>query len=147
MKLSENFHLDEFLRSDTAARQDYTEQYEPSEEVLDNLKFLAQELENVRHLLGHPILISSGYRCLRLNRHLGSRDTSKHVLGLAVDFTSKAGTPEEIVRQIVDSDIEYDQIILEYDRWVHLAFTQDNPRKESLIIDKKGVRPFENTTT
>lgn len=139
MKLSPHFSLEELIHSDTATRLDIDNT--PSEEVMDNLKFLAEKLENVRALLHNPMLVSSGYRSYALNDHLGSKRTSAHTRGFAVDFISPSfGTPEEIVEAIVNSDIEYDQVILEFGRWVHLAFTPDEPRKEALIIDKKGVR-------
>jgi hypothetical protein len=144
MKLTTHFTLEELIQSDTATRLDIDNT--PDSEVMDNLIFLAGKLENVRDLLGYPMLISSGYRSLPLNRHLGSKDTSAHTKGLAIDFISpNYGTPRDIVAAIVESNIDYDQVILEFDRWVHLAFTQtDVPRKQSLIIDKEGVKPFEN---
>lgn len=142
MKLTANFNLEELTHSDTATRLDIDNT--PTSEVIDNLIFLAGKLQNVRDLLGHPMLISSGYRSLPLNRHLGSKDSSKHVKGLAVDFICPSfGNPRAVVECIVDSNIDYDQVILEFDKWVHLAFTQsDAPRKQALIIDKKGVRNF-----
>jgi hypothetical protein len=142
VNLSPNFTLEELTHSETAVRCldiDNT----PSEEVMDNLKFLAEKLEDVRVLLRNPMLVSSGYRSLILNRHLGSKDTSSHVKGLAVDFISPSfGNPEAIVKTIVESDIQYDQVILEFNRWVHLSFAKEKPRLQSLIIDKKGVRNF-----
>jgi len=141
MNLSPHFSLEELTHSDTATRLDIDNT--PSVEVLENLQFLCNNLERVRDLLNYPMLISSGYRSLELNKHLGSKDTSAHVKGLAVDFISpNFGSPKSIVESIVNSDIEYDQVILEFDRWVHLAFTPGEPRKQALIIDKKGVRHF-----
>jgi hypothetical protein len=65
---------------------------------------------------------------------------------LAVDFISPSyGNPCSIVSAIVKANINYDQVILEYDRWVHLSFHPTQPRKQALIIDRKGVRPFEDT--
>ena len=141
MRLSKHFSLEELTQSDTAVRLDIDNT--PSEEVMDNLKFLAEKLEDVRVLLRNPMLVSSGYRSLLLNRHLGSRDTSSHVKGLAVDFISPSfGTPEDIVKAIVESNTQYDQVILEFNRWVHLSFAKENPRLQALIIDKQGVRTF-----
>ena len=141
MRLSPHFTLAELIHSETAARLDIDNT--PSEEIIDNLKFLSEKLEYVRVLLGSPMLISSGYRSCLLNDALGSKRTSAHTRGLAVDFISPSfGTPKEIVQAIVDSDIEYDQVILEFDRWVHLAFSKDEPRKQALIINKEGVTLF-----
>jgi zinc D-Ala-D-Ala carboxypeptidase len=89
------------------------------------------------------MLINSGFRCHGLNDFLGSKRTSSHTKGLAVDFISPSfGSPRSIVDTIVKADINYDQVILEYDRWVHLSFHPDKPRKQALIIDKKGTRLF-----
>ena len=141
MKLSPHFSLEELTHSDTATRLDIDNT--PTVEIIDNLTFLAEQLEDVRNLLGTPMLVSSGYRSLSLNRHLGSKDTSAHTKGLAIDFISPSyGNPDSIVKAIVESSIEYDQVILEFGRWVHLAFSKDAPRKQALIIDKKGVRHF-----
>ena len=144
MKLSPNFSLSEFTASQICERKGWDNT--PSPEILNNLKFLAEKLEDVRVLLRNPMLVSSGYRSRSLNAHLGSRDTSSHIKGLAVDFISPSfGSPEAIVKAIVESDIQYDQVILEFNRWVHLSFAKESPRLQSLIIDNKGVRRFENT--
>jgi zinc D-Ala-D-Ala carboxypeptidase len=146
MKLSPHFDLEEFIHSDTATRLDIDNT--PTVEVIDNLTFLAGELEYVRDILGHPMLISSGFRCNALNDHLGSKRTSSHTKGLAVDFICPSfGNPRSVVSAIVMANINYDQVILEYDRWVHLSFHPTEPRNQALIIDKEGTRPFEDTTT
>ena len=146
MKLSPHFSLEELTHSDTATRLNIDNT--PTVAVIDNLTFLAEKLEHVRVLLCNPMLVSSGYRSIILNRFLGSRDNSSHVKGLAVDFISPSfGSPEAIVKAIVESDIQYDQVILEFNRWVHLSFAKEKPRLQSLIIDKKGTRPFEDITS
>ena len=94
------------------------------------------------------MLISSGFRCNALNDHLGSKRTSSHTKGLAVDFICPSfGNPHSVVSAIVLANINYDQVILEYDRWVHLSFHPTKARNQALIIDKKGTQPFEDTTT
>jgi len=138
---SPHFSLDELTFSETAARKGIDNT--PSDDVLDNLYKTAMEMENVRELLGNnPILISSGYRSLSVNELLGSKPTSAHIRGLAVDFTCpKFGDPHDIVDAIFGSDILYDQIILEFNLWCHLAFPADgeSARKKALIINKKGT--------
>ncbi len=138
---SPNFSMDELTHSDTAARHGIDNT--PNENEKDNLYKLAMELENVRKLLNNkPIYVSSGYRCLALNKLLGSKRTSAHIRGLAVDFTCRQfGTPNEIVFAIINSDIPYDQVILEFDRWVHLSFCEDQetPRRQALVINKEGA--------
>lgn len=138
---SPHFSLDELIFSETATRKGIDNT--PDDSALDNLYKTAMEMENVRELLdNNPILISSGYRCLALNELLGSKPTSAHIRGLAVDFTCpKFGDPDDIVDTIFRSHIQYDQIILEFDKWVHIAFPKDgeSARKKALIINKKGT--------
>ncbi len=137
--LSNNFTLDEFTNSQTAIRNGIDNS--PTPEVLENLKTIAEQLENIRNLLGTPILISSGYRCPELNALVKGAKNSQHLLGQAVDFTSpKFGTPKQIVEAIRNSNIEYDQIILEFDRWVHFSYKKSGNKLQALVIDTAGTR-------
>ncbi|MEB0233348.1 D-Ala-D-Ala carboxypeptidase family metallohydrolase, partial [Undibacterium sp. 10I3] len=80
-----------------------------------NLRRLAEFFEQVRHALGDvPVLISSGYRCPRLNQLVGGQPDSAHLQGLAADFKAPAyGTPCEICQHLVGSALPFDQLILE----------------------------------
>ena len=123
IKLSNNFKLKEFLRSDTADKYGLDNRISMTE--IERLYYVAQSMERVRILLGDtPIIITSGYRSPELNRKIGGSLTSDHVLGYAVDFTHRL-KPSEIIRIISNSDLEYDQLIDEFGRWVHISF---NPR-------------------
>jgi hypothetical protein len=54
-------------------------------------------------------------------------------------------TPDDVVKAIIASDIPYDQIIREFDRWTHISVPNEpngKPRKQALIIDKQGTRPY-----
>ena len=138
---SPNFSMDELTHSDTAARHGIDNT--PNDNQKENLYKLAMEMEDVRELLNNkPIYVSSGYRSLALNELLGSKKTSSHIKGLAVDFTCRQfGTPNEIVFALINSDIPYDQVILEFDRWVHISFCEDEetPRRQALVINKEGT--------
>ena len=138
---SPNFSMDELTHSDTAERHGIDNT--PNDNEKENLYKLAMEMEDVRELLNNkPIFVSSGYRCLALNELLGSKKTSAHTKGLAADFTCRQfGTPNEIVFALINSSIPYDQVILEFDRWVHISFCEDQetPRRQALIINKQGT--------
>ena len=122
MNLSPNFTLDEFVRSDTADREGIDNT--PNNAVINNLRRVAYTLEIVRLVFDSPIYISSGYRCLYLNRAVGSDDTSKHMDGLAVDFNIAGYTPEESVDQI-RTIVGFNTLIQEFGRWVHLDLSSD----------------------
>lgn len=144
MYLSKNFTLEEFTFSETAQRHGIDNT--PPEEVIDNLKLLALSLEKIREILGgKPIHVTSAYRSPEVNRMVGSKPTSDHVLGLAADFVCPSfGVPDYVVRAILASDIPYKQVIREFDRWTHFAIPKEGEeaKKQALIIDKSGTRTY-----
>ena len=102
-----------------------------------NLRRLARSLESIQQLLGHPLTITSAYRSPELNRLVGGVPTSRHALGLAVDFVCPAfGNAFEVALEIASSSIRFDQIIHEYGRWAHfgLAPRGTKARRELLTI-------------
>ena len=144
MKLSDHFSLDELTLSQEAIRNKINN--EPGVQTLENLKFLASQLEEVRSVLGNrAILISSGYRCATLNSLVGSKPTSAHIKGLAADFTCPSfGSVRDVINTIIGSDIQYDQIIYEFNSWCHIGFAEQGktPRLQKLVIDRQGTRPY-----
>jgi len=132
VQLSPHFSLSEFTISQTASRLGVDNT--PDETVIARLKQTAEGMEEVRDLLGgKPILISSGYRSLAVNRALGSSDTSAHVKGYAVDFICPAfGSPLAICKALSKSKgFEFDQLIEEKGQWVHISF---DPRMRGQVL-------------
>jgi zinc D-Ala-D-Ala carboxypeptidase len=114
----------------------------PNEKELANLQKLAEFLEQVKTTLdGKPIMINSAFRSKQVNDSVGSKDTSQHRLGYAADFKVPGMTPDEVVRAIIASDLQFDQIIREFDAWTHISISP-SPRRQALIIDRAGTRPF-----
>ena len=138
MKLSTYFSLSEMIQSGYATRHGIDNT--PNAEALANLRYTAEQLDRVRSLLGVPVLISSGYRCEKVNTAINGSKNSQHLRGQAVDFTAPSfGNPEQIAKAIANSHIPFDQLILEYGAWVHVSFTK-NPRGQILTIDRAGTR-------
>jgi zinc D-Ala-D-Ala carboxypeptidase len=142
VRLSEHFTLAEMTRSQMAKRHGIDNT--PNDMQLENLKTLAKGMELVRTKLDSlPIIISSGFRCEALNDLLKSKRTSKHIAGLACDFTCDRYSHVERVFDVIrESSIPFDQLILEYNSWIHIAFPVegDEPRRQVLTIDKSGVK-------
>ena len=114
----------------------------PNEKELANLQKLAEFLEQVKTTLdGKPIMINSAFRSKQVNDSVGSKDTSQHRLGYAADFKVPGMTPDQVVRAIIASDLQFDQIIREFDAWTHISISP-SPRRQALIIDRAGTRPF-----
>jgi len=150
MKLSPHFSLEELCFSQTATRLGI--ENVPNAEALENLKRLCNEgLEPLRDFIKKPIVVSSGYRCLRLNTAIGSSSNSGHIKGLASDLRAIGMSTEQLMRAAIQSGIEWDQLIMEFVNsdgsggWLHCAIAQvgKKPRGQHLVIDKTGTRFFE----
>ncbi len=140
MQLTKNFTLAEFTESDTAERVGIDNT--PSANALANLKKTAEGMQKVRDLLGKPISISSGYRSPALNRYIGGSSSSHHCFGYAVDFKSPSfGTPYEVTKAIIASDIKYDQIIWE-GTWVHISFSPAMRMQKLTATFKNGKATY-----
>ena len=141
MNLSEHFTYEELTHTDHR-EFDNT----PNEQELENLKRLAAFLEEVKSVLGgKPIMVNSAFRCKQVNDAVGSKDSSQHRIGCAADLRIPAMTPDEVVRAVIASDLPFDQVIREFDRWTHISVPntpEAKPRRQALIIDKAGTRPF-----
>jgi zinc D-Ala-D-Ala carboxypeptidase len=141
MQLSEHFSLEE-LTATSHREFDNT----PKANELANLMRLAALLEQVKTVLGgKPVMINSGFRSKQVNDSVGSKDTSQHRLGCAADIRVPGMTPNEVVQALIKSNIGYDQLIREFDSWTHISVPNTPstaPRKQVLIIDRQGTRPY-----
>jgi uncharacterized protein YcbK (DUF882 family) len=139
--MTEHFTLEELTHTDHR-EFDNT----PNDAELENIKRLAEFLEEVKTVLGgKPIMVNSAFRSKQVNDAVGSKDTSQHRIGCAADIRVPSMTPDEVVRAVIASGIGYDQIIREFDRWTHISVPNQasgTPRRQALIIDKQGTRVF-----
>ena len=144
MNLTPHFTLEELTVSETAERNGWDNS--PTDAELANLTRLADFLEQVKVVLGgKPIMVNSAFRSKRVNDAVGSKDTSQHRIGCAADIRVPGMTPDQVVKAVIASGIGYDQVIREFDRWTHISVPNSDstaPRKQALIIDKAGTRPF-----
>jgi uncharacterized protein YcbK (DUF882 family) len=140
-KLTEHFTLEELTHTDHR-EFDNT----PNDAEKANLERLALFLEQVKEVLGgKPIMVNSAFRCKAVNDAVGSKDTSQHRIGCAADIRVPSMTPDQVVKAVIASGIGYDQLIREFDRWTHISVPNtagDNPRRQSLIIDRAGTRLY-----
>lgn len=143
MKLSPNFSLKELTQSEYAERHGLDN--EPDEKVIENLKRLAALLEEVRALCGTPIIVSSGYRSPQVNAGIGGSKTSQHMFGCAADIRALKMSIDDLMKKIVGSNIKYDQVIKEFNSWVHISIPNTpsaKPRMQKLVIDRAGTRTY-----
>jgi zinc D-Ala-D-Ala carboxypeptidase len=143
MKISEHFTLEELTFSEAAARLGLDNT--PNPVVITNLCRIAAVMEQIRMLLeNNLIVIHSGYRSEGVNKAIGGVVTSAHCHGLACDFVClEFGTPGQVAMAILKSDIEYDQLILEYG-WVHVGLAQEGlPLRHEALTKRSQAAPYE----
>ena len=139
MKLSDNFTLNEMIRSNTAVRLNIDQT--PSQLVIDNLRALCvNTLEPLRYLVKQPINVNSGYRSERLNKAVKGSKTSQHLIGQAADITVSSMPIEYLFKLIINSDIPFDQVIQEFDTWIHISFNPLGNRNQALRAIKVNGR-------
>ena len=90
-------------------------------------------------------MVNSAFRSKQVNDAVGSKDTSQHRIGCAADIRIPGMTPDEVVKAVIASDLGFDQVIREFDRWTHISVpntSEAKPRRQALIIDKSGTRVY-----
>jgi len=133
-QLTPHFTLAELTASATAVQRGIDNTTTPT--VLVNLQRLAETLERVRALGGKAIIVSSAYRSPAVNAAVGGVGNSAHQTGLAADINRSGSTPYDFGMDIIKSDIQFDQLIHEFGRWVHIGLAEDGkkPRRQLLTI-------------
>jgi len=162
MKLSKNFTLDELLKSPSAIRWGFEEQFTPTQDIVNNLTLLCNKvLQPIRDILKDTLTVSSGYRCPRLNAKIGGAYTiingkpvqsSQHCFGQAADINYlKQGAEHNnlilaAVKELMsDPAFVFDQCIVEFGTdtnpaWVHISYSEKKNRMQVLRAYKSGKK-------
>lgn len=143
--MTPNFTLAELTRSATGQRLGIDNT--PRADHLYKLTLTAELLERVRTLLGCPVIVTSGYRCMALNIAVGGVTSSDHARGQAADIVAPAfGTPYEIAKKLAPmvSVLGIGQLILEGiagKQWVHISTRMaDKPVNRVITITDSGAQ-------
>jgi len=144
MKLSDNFSLIEFTKSQTAERKGI--ENNPNEIHVIAMESLCHHiLERIRSAFGKPVMINSGYRSVALCEAIGSKSTSQHCDGEAADIEIYGVSNYDLAKYI-EKNLNFDQLILECwdgiepnSGWVHVSYVNDNAnRKDVLTYTRAG---------
>ena len=133
MRLSENFTMAEFTKSQTAERRGIDNT--PEGEHLDAAVALFENVvQKVRDHFG-PTVINSGYRSPELNEAVGGSSRSQHCKGEAADI-EVPGVPNAELAEWIRDNLEFDQLILEFytpgipdSGWVHVSYLADGKNR------------------
>ena len=129
MKLSENFTLEELIRSNTAERMGI-DNVPKDEKVVENLRSLCLEvLQPLRDYFGAPVHINSGYRCPELNMTVGGVKNSQHCRGEAADIRIVSPKQGREWAAWIEDNCRFDQMLLERNKsgavWLHVSCKRD----------------------
>ena len=139
-RLSEHFTLAELTVSQTAARKGILNVPGPREVAA--LEALCKNvLEPVRAHFDAPVIVSSGYRSLRLNTAISGSASSQHCKGEAADFTVRGHSNIEVCRWM-EANLNYDQLIYEFGEsgWIHCSWSEHRMRNMELSAVRRGGR-------
>lgn len=136
MKIADHFTIKELTNTDYADL--LAENIYYALDRFNDLTRLAQFCERVRKVLNVPMNITSGVRCPKLNKKVGGTDNSDHIKLLAVDFVPSKIKLKTAFDKIRKSNLDYKQLILEKNTWIHISFGND--KKEALIYDGKKYK-------
>lgn len=134
--MNQLYTVADVVRSQTAQRQS-----------IDNLlPFTAQYYANACALtdnvlyslylnVGRPD-VSSWFRCVALNKAIGGSATSQHCEGQAIDFTIAGHSLAQVYNWLAfESQLPFDQVIFEFQSWIHVSFDRARTRRQRLRID------------
>lgn len=139
IRFSKHFVLSEFTKSVTAER--YYIKNNPRQEVIENLQCLVSLiLEPAREQMGEPIVISSGYRCKKLNELVGGARNSQHMKGEAADISLPSAAYANKLIEILRQNPNVDQLLYEHKGstvWVHVSCATDRKPRRMIRLNYK----------
>lgn len=128
-----NFSISELIHSDNAIKAGIDNT--PTIKEIDNLlNLIFYCLQPIRDKLKKPMIITSGYRNTKVNILAGGKQNSQHLKGQAADFIVNNMSIQQMINFIIYSDIEFDQLINEYNKWIHISFVKGKNRRQVLSI-------------
>lgn len=144
MKLSNHFTLKEVTKSETAVRKGIDNT--PTEQVISQLKAICENvMDPIRKHYDKPIRVTSGYRCVELNKSIGGSSRSQHCArngDAAIDFEfyDMDMDLEEVFKWITtESKLVFDQCIAEFlpHGWIHISFSSDGGNRGKITRAEK----------
>lgn len=137
------FSILEFTRSETATRLGIDNT--PSPDIRNNIRlFVETILDPIREDWGGPIVVSSGYRCDRLNRAVGGVVNSGHKYGFCADLQVSGGElrlrkfAKFVKKWMEDHQMAWDEIIYERANgvvWLHFCWIGKDGRQRMKSFD------------
>lgn len=121
---SEFFSLAELIKSSTATKHHIDNT--PPADVIKNLQYgVDMVLDPLRRIYGKPIIITSGYRCPKLNTLVGGVSNSWHTQGNAADIHVASLTEATKLFSNLQKIPSVDTVLFEHSgsgQWLHVQW-------------------------
>ncbi len=134
------FSIKELYRSETADRLKINNR--PSKEIENNIVlFIETVLDPIREDWGRAIMVSSGYRCDRLNKAVGGAENSGHKYGFCADLQIVGDIrvfADFVYNWMVEHKMAWDEIIFEKSGtkiWLHFCWIGKGGRQRMKRFD------------
>jgi uncharacterized protein YcbK (DUF882 family) len=137
MQLTPNFSLAELTLSQEAVRSGLRNSPDASQ-TESLLQLCTNVLEPLRARLKRPIIVSSGFRSVTVNRRIGGSASSQHCKGQAVDLSVPGMTPDEVCELVIAMKLPFDQLISEFGAWTHVSYSPRHRRQALRAIREGG---------
>lgn len=113
------FSFTEMISTSSTAQENNLPDWDDINRMLELCRWI---LDPVREMYGKPIVVTSGFRTLFLNRLVGGVSTSQHMQGLAADL--RCDDPKALFDLIAESDLPFDQLIYyQKKKFVHVSYS------------------------
>ena len=132
MKTPKYFTFLEMIKSSTADKNNI-DNNPTNPEIIDNINYTMERLDEIREKYGKPIIITSGYRCSELNKKVGGKSNSFHLKGLAADLKYSVE-----LWTFLTQHAKFDKLILETSKsakWIHCQFSKENERNQIFSLN------------
>lgn len=134
-----HFTLKELMHSNVALQNDIVNlppRHEEARVYLNLMALVNSLLDPIRDKFATPMIITSGYRCERLNKLVGGVANSQHIKGEAVDFWFPSFSKKEMVAAFFEiaEKFEFDQLIYYRARGIiHISYSREENRHQVIM--------------
>ena len=145
--ISKHINWREAIRSETAKKKEI--ENTPGELVVQNMKKLAKNVfEPLREWANEPIRVNSFYRSPELCIAIGSKTTSQHTKGQAIDIDATGDKTNSDLFNYIKDNLDFDQLIWEFGDdenpdWIHVSYIGVNGNRNRIL---KAVKKGRKTT-
>ena len=139
--LSPHFSLAEMSISATGTRKGL-DNTPPADKIINLTRLCLELLEPIRGIVAKPITVTSGYRSAAVNAAVGGAIQSAHLSGFAADincfgYGTSRQLAELLVKELRARGIKFDQLILEFDAWVHVGLIGPGGKQCGQVLTAK----------